>query len=158
MITLDRLTAWLDQNQVPYTHTTHPQAYTAREVARAEHMPERRLAKTIVFLADNEYGMAVVPADSLLDLQELRIILDMPHLRLATERELGKLFPDCELGAMPPVGEFYGMRVYVDYSLSHEEEIAFNAGTHRDAIHVRYRDFAKLVKPHVVAFARRAHA
>jgi Ala-tRNA(Pro) deacylase len=155
---LDRLTAWLDEQHVLYRHTTHTLAYTAREVARAEHMPERKLAKTLVFVADDRYGMAVLPADSLVDMQELRIVLDMPRLRLATERELSELFPECELGAMPPAGNLFGMDVYIDYSLSHEDEIAFNAGTHRDVIHMKFRDFARLVQPHNVAFARRAFA
>ena len=158
MTLLERLTAYLDRRQVPYRHTTHPLAFTAREVARVEHVPERRVAKTIVFLADDQYGMAVLPADSLVDLQELRLVLDMPRLRLATEKELAELFPDCEVGAMPPMGDLFGMPVYIDYSLSHEGEIAFNAGTHRDVIHMNYRDFAKLVSPQNVAFARRAYA
>jgi Ala-tRNA(Pro) deacylase len=158
MTMLERLTAYLDQQQIPYRHTTHALAFTAREVARAEHMPERKLAKTIVFLADDQYGMAVLPADSLVDMQELRIVLDMPRLRLASERELGELFPDCELGAMPPIGPLFGMTVYIDYSLSHEDEIAFNAGTHRDVIHMKYRDYANAAEPHKVAFARRAYA
>lgn len=158
MTMLERITAHFDLHRAPYRHTTHPLAFTAREVARAEHMPERKLAKTIVFLADDQYGIAVLPADSLVDMQELRIVLDMPRLRLATERELAQLFPDCELGAMPPLGNLFGMEVYIDYSLSHEDEIAFNAGTHRDVIHMKYRDYAKLVDPHKVAFARRAFA
>ena len=158
MTMLEKLTAHLDRQKVPYRHTTHALAFTAREVARAEHMPERKLAKTIVFLADDRYGMAVLPADSLVDMQELRLVLDMPRLRLATEKELMELFPDCEVGAMPPMGDLFGMQVYIDYSLSHEDEIAFNAGTHRDVIHMKYRDFANLVMPHKVAFARRAFA
>ena len=158
MTMLERLTAYFDQHRIPYRHTTHALAFTAREVARAEHMPERKLAKTIVFLADDQYGLAVLPADSLVDMQELRIVLDMPRLRLATERELADLFPDCELGAMPPVGNLFGMQVYIDYSLSHEDEIAFNAGTHRDVIHMKYPDYQSLVEPHKVAFARRAFA
>ncbi len=102
--------------------------------------------------------MAVLPADSLVDMQELRIVLDMPRLRLASERELAELFPDCELGAMAPLGPLFAMQVYIDYSLCHEDEIAFNAGTHRDVIHIKYRDYANLVAPHKVAFARRAYA
>jgi Ala-tRNA(Pro) deacylase len=153
---LERLTAYLDQQQVFYSHTVHPLAYTAREVARAEHMPERKIAKTIVFLADHHYEMAVLPADSIVDLQELRLLMDMPHLRLASERELAELFPDCELGAMPPFGNLFDMRTHVDSSLSHEDEIAFNAGTHRDVIHMRHRDFARLVQPEVISFARKA--
>jgi Ala-tRNA(Pro) deacylase len=158
MAMLERLLAHLDQYQVPYTHTVHPLAYTARQVARAEHMPERKLAKTIVFLADEKYGMAVLPADSFVDMQELRLMLDMPRLRLATERELNELFPDCELGAMPPFGALFGMHVYVDHSLTHEDEIAFNAGTHRDVVHMRYRDYSEIVRPSVMTFARRAVA
>jgi Ala-tRNA(Pro) deacylase len=153
---LQKLQEFLEQSQVGYTHTVHPTAYTAREVASAEHLPAREVAKTVVFLGENGYGMAVLPADSVVDLEQLRLDLGLSRLRLATEAELGELFPDCELGAMPPFGNLFGLPVYVDNRLAAEETIAFNAGTHRDVVHMRFRDFERLVNPAVVPFARRA--
>ena len=100
---------FLEINQVSFKHTVHPLAYTAREVASAEHLPPRDVAKVVIVSADNEYQMVVLPANRALDLSELRTSLGMCHARLATEQEIGHLFPDCDLGAMPPFGNLYNM-------------------------------------------------
>lgn len=158
MAILRKLQELLDQNGVEYRHTMHPTAYTAREVAMAEHISPHEVAKTVVFLSEEGYGMAVLCGDCVVDLEQLRKQLGASRLRLATETELGELFPECELGAMPPTGNLFGLPVYVDAQLASEETIAFNAGTHRDVIHMRYRDFARLVNPQVLSFARRVTA
>jgi Ala-tRNA(Pro) deacylase len=155
MPVLTKLREFLDQNDVPYTHTVHPLAYTAREVAAVEHIPAREVAKTVVFLSEQGYGMAVLQGDSVVDLEQLRQDLGLARLRLATEAELGRIFQMCELGAMPPFGNLWGLPVYVDSRLGREEMIAFNAGTHRDVIHLKYHDFERLVNPAVIQFARR---
>ena len=155
---LDKLLAFLDENQVKYTRHSHPTAYTAREVASVEHVPAHKIAKTVVFLSENGYGMAVVPGDSMLDLQGLRTLLGVSRLRLATESELSDLFPDCELGAMGPFGNLCGVPVYAEADLAREETIAFNAGTHRDVIHMRFDDYQRLVKPQMVVLSRHAAA
>ena len=123
-----------------------------------EHVPAHKIAKTVVFMSENGFGMAVIPGDSMLDLQNLRGLLGVSRLRLATESELGELFPDCELGAMGPFGNLCGLQVYVDASLASEETIAFNAGTHRDVIHMRFEDYRKLAKPKLVGLSRHASA
>lgn len=158
MAMLQRLLKYLDDNQVEYTHHTHPTAYTAREVASVEHVPAHRIAKVVVYFTENGYGMAVLPGDSMLDLQNLRNALGVARLRLATESELADLFPDCELGAMPPFGNLFDLPVFVDGSLTTEETIAFNAGTHRDVVHMKYRDFERLVHPKVMNLARHVAA
>jgi Ala-tRNA(Pro) deacylase len=155
---LTKLREFLDQNQVDYTHTVHPLAYTAREVASAEHVPAREMAKTVIFLSEQGYGMAVLPADSVVDLEQLRLDLGLSRLRLATEAELSELFPTCELGAMPPFGNLFSLPVYADSRLAGEDTITFNGGTHRDVIHMHFRDFARLVNPSIISFARRAGA
>jgi Ala-tRNA(Pro) deacylase len=151
---LPRILECLDQNRVEHSHHTHPAAYTAREMASAEHVPMREVAKAVVFLEEGGYSMAVLGADCAVDMYELRMLLDQPHLRLATERELSTLFPECELGAVPPLGNLFNMPVYVDSRLAREEMIEFNAGTHRDVIRLRFRDYESLVKPIIVNFAR----
>lgn len=158
MAMLKKLEEFLQQSGVSYRHTTHPTAYTAREVAAVEHIPAREVAKTVVFLSENGYGMAVLCGDCVVDLEQLRRDLGLARLRLATEAELGELFPDCELGAMPPTGNLFGMPVYVDAQLAGEEMIAFNAGTHRDVVHMRFEDFRRLVRPEIRAFARKVTA
>lgn len=148
-----KLEAFLAKNHVSYTHTIHPLAYTARGVATAEHLPPHEVAKSVVFVGDDGVGIAVLPADAVVDLQQLRDALGVNRLRLATESELAGLFPDSELGAMPPFGNLYNIPVYVDRELAAEEWIAFNAGTHRDVVHMRYADFAKLTEPLVFGFS-----
>jgi len=156
-----RLLTLLDQNQVFYRHSTHPIAYTALEVATAEHLPGHMVAKTVVFVSEKGYAMAVLPADMWVNLDELRQAVGAQRLELATEREIGELFGDtCELGAMAPFGNgtLYELPIYVDSSLAVEDLIAVNAGTHRDVVQLRYSDFARLVKPAVIHFARSAAA
>jgi Ala-tRNA(Pro) deacylase len=153
-----KLREFLDQNNVDYTHTAHSLVYTAREVAWAEHVPAREVAKTVVFLSEQGYGMAVLTADSVVDLEQLRHDLGLSRLRLATEAELAELFPSCELGAMPPFGNLFEMPVYVDDRLAGQDLITFNAGTHRDVVHMHFRDFERLVNPAIVTFARRMTA
>ena len=151
---LARLRETLDASGVSYTHHVHSLAYTAREVASAEHIPIHEVAKVVVCLGDHGYAMAVLCADCLIDVMELRAALGFERLRLATEAELAELFPDCELGAMPPFGNLFGLPVYVDSAVAGEETIAFNAGTHRDVVLMRFKDYQNLVKPEIVHFAR----
>lgn len=158
MSMLQRLLDFLDANQVQYTRHTHPTAYTAKEVAAVEHVPAHRVAKAVVFLSENGYGMAVLPGDSRLDLEALRGLLGVARLRLATESELSELFPDCELGAMPPFGQLCNLPVWMDAGLASEQTIAFNAGTHRDVIHMSLEDYQRLAKPQVASLSRHAAA
>jgi Ala-tRNA(Pro) deacylase len=155
MATLTRTLDYLTRRQIHFCHTTHPVAYTAREVATVEHVPLRRLAKTVVFLAEEGFGMAVLPADAFIDLETLRLLLQSNAVRLANEKELSSLFPECEVGAMPPFGNLFGMPVFLDRRLIEEQFIAFNAGTHRDLIEIRLSDYVRLVAPVVVDFAVR---
>jgi Ala-tRNA(Pro) deacylase len=158
MALLERLRVFLDENHAEYTHTVHPLAYTAREVASAEHLPAREVAKAVVLFGDGGYHMAVVPAVRLVDFQEVRLSLGLTHARLATEEELNHLFPDCELGAMPPFGNLYHVPVYLDSALASEPILACNAGTHRDLLHISASEFRRLVHPTIVSLAREAAA
>jgi Ala-tRNA(Pro) deacylase len=150
----ERLRSFLDSQHADYTLSVHPKAFTAREVAYAEHLPAREVAKTVVVFGDAEYHMVVIPASKLVDFQELRPALGLSQVRLATEDELNNLFPDCELGAMPPFGGPYGLTVYLDSSLAGEPEITFNAGTHREVLHMRTAEFRRIAKPGIVSLVR----
>ncbi len=153
MAVLPRLRQFLDRNHVAYTHHVHPTAYTAKEVAAAEHVPEHRVIKTVVFCCNEGYGLAVLPADYVVDLQELRLALGLARLRLATEKELAELFEDCELGAMPPFGTLYNLPTYMDTSLLAERTIAVNAGTHKDAVYIDISEYRRTAKPDTVHFS-----
>jgi Ala-tRNA(Pro) deacylase len=153
MTTLRRCLDLLDRNRVAYAHTTHANAYRAREVASAEHMLPYKVAKTVIFCGDGCYGMAVLPADCRVDLGEMAMSLGLARVRLASEAEVARLFPDCEVGAMPPLGTLFNLPVYVDERLAYEKFIVFNAGTHRDAIHMSFADYLRLTDPLVRRFA-----
>ena len=149
----EKLRVFLDTHHVEYKHTVHPIAYTACQVASAEHLPTREVAKAVVIFGDNEYHLVMVPANRLVDFQEVHGALGLKHARMATEEELARLFPDCEVGAMPAIGNLYGIPVYLDSSLAGQEMIAFNGGTHRDVVHMKTADFRDLVRPQVLQLA-----
>jgi Ala-tRNA(Pro) deacylase len=150
----DRLSSFLVSHHAEFTVTSHPKAFTAREVAAAEHLPPREVAKTVVVFGDGSYRMIVIAASKLVDFQEVRIALGLSQARMATEREMQELFPDCELGAMPPFGPVYGLPVCLDSNLAVQDTIAFNAGTHREVIHMRTAEFRRLVSPRIVSLVR----
>jgi Ala-tRNA(Pro) deacylase len=143
----------LERYQIPYVHTRHANAYTAREVAQAEHLPPYMLAKTVILRSPDGFTMAVLPADCKIDVKALAMILQIDHLRLATEEEIRELFPDSEVGAMPPFSVLFGIPVYLDVRLAEEPYILFSAGTHRDAIHISVADYLRLTNPTVMRFA-----
>ena len=151
---LERLSEFLQAKQAVYTHSVHRTAYTAREVATAEHLPPAEVAKTVVIHSEIGYAMLVVPGNQLVDFQEVRVELGLQQLRMATEHELASLFPDCELGAMPPVGQLYMLPVYLDAAMAEERMIAFNGGTHRDVIHMLTSEFRRIVRPVVAPLTR----
>ena len=146
---------FLRQANVAYMVFPHAPAYTAQEEAAVAHVPGRDWAKVVICFADDQPIQAVVPADLSIDLFRLLTLAGAGSIRLASEDELGWLFPDCERGAMPPFGPLYRQRVFVDETLAAEEHIVFNAGTHRDAVDMRYADFAALTHPIVGRFAKR---
>jgi Ala-tRNA(Pro) deacylase len=149
-----RLKGFLDENRIPYSVMTHATAYTAQGAAATMQISGRELAKTVVLRAGEEMILAVLPAPNHVRLDRLAAEVGKP-VWVATEQEFSTLFPDCELGAMPPFGSLYNLAVYVDESLADDEEIVFNAGTHRDAIRMRYEDFVRVVKPKVCSFAQK---
>jgi len=150
----ERLRNFLDSRRAEFTLSTHPKALTAREVAAAEHLPPKEVAKAVVIFGDGAYYMIVIPASKLVDLHEVRPVLGLAQARLASEDELARLFPDCELGAMPPLGPIYGFPVYLDTTLAGQDTIAFNAGTHREVLHMQMAEYRRLVSPHIVSLAR----
>ncbi len=151
-----RLEAYLRAHHVPYLWQHHPQAFTAQQVAEAEQISSKLVAKVVVVFAGGEPLMLVLPANRRVDLEEVAAVVERRPVRLAEEHELKRLFPDCELGAMPPFGNLYGLPVLVDGALARDEEIVFQAGTHMDTLRLRYDDFARLVVPTIAYFTRRA--
>jgi len=147
-----KLKEFLDANGVKYVSIIHSAAYTAQEVAASAHVPGKALAKVVIVELDGQMAMAVLPANRRIVLQDLREVTGCDQVKFASEEAFRQRFPDCEVGAMPPFGNLYGMEVYVADSLSQNEEIAFNAGSHVEVIKLAYKDFERLVRPKVVSF------
>jgi Ala-tRNA(Pro) deacylase len=152
MAILAKLKTLLDDNRVPYETLKHDIAYTAQELAHAEHVSGKFHAKVVMVKADGNDVMTVLPANYRVDLERLQAALGKPA-RLATEAEFKTLFPDCEVGTMPPFGNFYGLPVYVDELLTKDEFIVFQAGTHADAVKMSYKDYERLARPSVASFS-----
>jgi Ala-tRNA(Pro) deacylase len=148
---VQKLKDYLDQHEVEYVTISHSPAYTAQRIAEITHIPGKDLAKTVIVKIDDKFAMAVLPASRRVDLRHLQEAIGADDVVLASEQEFKALFPDCEVGAMPPFGNLYDMGVYVAEQLTEDDEIAFNAGSHTELVRMSYRDFASLVTPQVVS-------
>ncbi len=150
-----KLKEFLDSNKIKYVTVKHSQAFTAQEAAASAHIPGKELAKTVIVKIDGKPAMAVLPAPNRIDLDSLKEASGAGKVEIAGEQDFRDLFPECDLGAMPPFGNLYDMEVYVAESLAGDEMIAFNAGSHTELVRLSYRDFESLVKPKVVKFSRK---
>ena len=150
----EELEAYLRENKVPFQVQHHAVAYTAQEVAAAEHVPGRMMAKVVMLLGDGNLAMFVLPAPARVDQEKAASVLGAKEVRLAHEEEFADRFPGCEVGAMPPFGNLYDVPVYADRSIAEDETIVFDAGTHTDTMSMKYADFERLAKPAVAEFAR----
>ena len=144
-----RIREFLDGNRAKYVLISHSTAYTAQEVAESAHVPGREMAKTVVVRLDGRLGLAVVPATRDVDMGLLRLTTGALYVGLAEEGEFEGRFEGCQLGAMPPFGNLFGMETVADERLAEEDLIAFNAGSHQDVIAMRFADWRRLVRPKV---------
>jgi Ala-tRNA(Pro) deacylase len=145
---------YLRRNRVRFERYWHPHAVSAQELAEALHVSGWRVAKSVIILADRQPWIVVAPAAGTVDLQQVRDVIGARNVRLATEAEFSSYFPDCEVGAEPPFGELYKLPVAVDESLSLTERLLFRAGSHEEALEMRFQDFATLEWPLVATFIR----
>jgi len=148
-----KLKEFLDSHNIKYVTIRHSPAYTAQAIAASAHISGKELAKTVMVKIDGEMAMAVLPASYQVDLEMMREAVGADVVEVATEAEFEGLFPGCEVGAMPPFGNLFGMEVYSAKRLAEDEEIAFNAGSHIELIKLAYADFEQLVRPTVLAFS-----
>ncbi|OPX94725.1 MAG: YbaK / prolyl-tRNA synthetases associated domain protein [Syntrophorhabdus sp. PtaB.Bin006] len=148
-----RLKEFLDNNNIKYVTIGHSQTFTAQEIAASAHIPGKELAKTVMVRVDGNMAMAVVPASHKVDFSLLKGVANAQKVDLAGEDAFRDRFPECEIGAMPPFGNLYGMDVFVSEVLAQDEEIAFNAGSHTELIRLKYKDFERLVKPKIGRFS-----
>ncbi len=148
-----KLKDFLNSHKVKYVTIIHSTAYTTQEIAASAHIPGRIMAKTVIIDIDGKMAMAVLPASYKIDFNLLKKSIGADSIQLASEQEFEYLFPKCDVGAMPPFGNLYDMDVFVAESLTEDEEIAFNAGSHAELIKIAYKDFERLVKPKIIKFS-----
>jgi Ala-tRNA(Pro) deacylase len=151
-----KLVEFLERGKVRYEILHHPEAFTAQELAAIEHVKGKQHAKVVMVKADGHQLMAVLPADHRVDLERLDAVTGK-RTALATEADFKTLFPDCAVGTMPPFGNLYSVETYVEESLTGNDFIVFEAGTHSDAIRMSYADFERLAQPKVAEFAVKLH-
>jgi Ala-tRNA(Pro) deacylase len=152
---LRKLREFLDSNNIKFVVISHSQAFRAQEVAASAHIPGKELAKTVIAKINGKMTMVVLPASYRIDFGLLKEVTGSANVELASEDEFKDLFPECEVGAMPPFGNLFEMEVLAAESLAEDEEIAFNAGTHKELVKMAYKDFEKLVQPKVMEFSER---
>ena len=146
--------SFLDQMEVSYRLVRHQPAFTAQDLAQSEHIPGRQVIKPVVVRADGEFVMCALPACYRIDMEELKRQLDALEVQIADEALLRGLFPDCELGAEPPIGRLYGMTTLMDESLTADDRVTFQAGTHSDAVTMSLAEYRRAAQPEMAHFAR----
>lgn len=149
-----RVRRFLEEREIFFEMLHHRRDYTAQETAQDTHTPGREFAKAVVVCVDGDYLIAALPAHHHVDLEKLRRALSAKHARLATEEEMARLFPDCDVGAEPPFGILYGLPTYLAVALEDDEWITFNAGTHEEVIRMRFRDFERLVHARLIDLSK----
>ena len=145
-----KLKDFLDDHETKYVTIRHSRAYTAQETAESAHIPGKNLAKTVMIKVDGKMAMIVVPGPDHVKLSVLKRQIGAGKVELASEDEFKRLFPDCEIGAMPPFGNLYAMEVFASSRLAEDVEIAFNAGSHTELIRLAYKDFEQLAQPKLI--------
>ena len=146
--------SFLDQLGIQYRVSRHPTTYTAQDLAAAEHIPGRKVIKPVVVKADGRFVMCALPASHRVDLDTLRDQLQVRDVELADENALHEMFPECEVGAEPPIGCLFGMQTLMDESLFADDRVTFQAGTHQDAVTMTLADYRKVASPEVAYFGK----
>jgi Ala-tRNA(Pro) deacylase len=153
MSILRQLQEVLDAYKVPYEVLPHSETYTAQETAEVQRIPGQQMAKVVIVKkANGKPVMLVLPASYRVNFSWLREVLGT-RAELESEQEFRGLFPGCDTGAEPPFGNLFNVDTVVDTSLTKDEEIVFNAGSHWQTVRMRYEDYARIVHPQIAKFA-----
>lgn len=148
-----QVTELLNKEGVDYEMREHRRTFTAQRMAAAEHEPGKYVAKPVIIKADGKYMMCVLGACYKVNLGALKSQLGAETVELAEEEEIGRIFPDCELGAEPPFGNLFDLPTIMDKVMEKDEYIVFQAGTHEKAVKISMADYLRLVKPLVLDFS-----
>lgn len=148
------LQAYLDHMGVSYRTLRHDAAFTAAQLAETEHIPGRRVIKPVIVNADGQYVMCALPATHRIDMDTLKGQLDATQVLLVDEQAMRELFPDCELGAEPPIGRLFGLPMLLDESALADDRVTFQAGTHCEAVTMTLAEYRRIAQPEVAYFGR----
>ena len=148
------LQSYLDEMGVHYRVSRHDAAYTASRLAETEHVPGRQVIKPVVVQADGQFVMCALPASHRIDLEALKRQLQAREVGLVEESKLAELFPDCEVGAEPPIGRLYGLTTLMDESLTADDQVTFQAGTHQEAVTMSLAEYRRVAQPEMAYFGR----
>lgn len=149
-----RLQLFLDQLDATYRVSRHDDAYTAQELAMNERVPGRAVIKPVLVLADGKFVLCALPACYKVDLDELCLQIPAERVQLVDENKLADVFPDCELGAEPPIGRLYGLVTLMDESLTADKHVTFQAGTHSSSVTMTLAEYRRVAQPEIAHFAR----
>lgn len=136
---------YLDAFGADYEVLPHPHSSTSFQTARAARVPQEWLAKAVVLEDPNGYVMAILPTSNRIEFDALEGLVER-HLEFASEEEIAALFKDCEQGAIPPLGNAYGIQMVIDDWLLRLPEIYFEAGDHEDVVHMSGDQFREIVE------------
>ncbi len=151
----NKLIKFLDQEGVEYKLLKHPAAYTAQEAAASADVSGKQYAKIVMVKVGDGIKMAVLSAVDKVDFKALQKVFDAGKVTLASEDDFKDLFPDCDVGAMPPFGNLYDVDMVIDQKLTGEETIAFPAGTHTKLLRMSCADYQRLAQPQIEDFSVR---
>jgi len=130
---------------IAYDVVKHAYSNSSLHSAHAAHISAANVVKSVVLEDDQGYVMALVPADRHVKINEVNMVYNR-SMGLATEEELDQIFTDCDRGAIPPVGNAYGMSTIVDKNLDECNDVYIEAGTHTDLLHISGGAFRKLME------------
>ena len=127
---------WLAGHDIVYEVHEHAVSFTARETAHAEGVDPHTFAKVVAVTADHRPALIVVDSIDHVDMRKTRHVLGARDVRLLSEEELAQLAPGCDIGALPAVGQLFGVPMYADNAVHNDAQISFNAGSHRFTVRV----------------------
>lgn len=139
------LQEYLEELGISYDLVTHTPTDTSMETAQAAHVPGDNVVKSVLLKDDQDYVMAVVPSTYHVQLSDLASKFHR-HLELVPEAELASIFTDCEIGAIPPIGDAYAIDMIVDNKLLNRDDLYIEAGDHENLVHIKNVDFRHLIR------------
>ena len=145
---------YLDEQGVQYQLSHHPTVYRSQDLAEVAHVPGQQVIKPVVIDADGQFVICALPACYRIDLDELRRHLQADRVRIVDEQTLGRLFPEIELGAEPPIGPLFGLPTVMDDSLAADEQVTFQAGTHQESVTMSMDEYCRIARPQIAHFGR----